>query len=1178
MASGLVLLAGCERSESVQTGLRGTSMIQLYKPSQLAQLQELNRIPAPEPSDPYDPSFPMATEVHQNVQVLTDLNALEFARLMNAISTWVAPQEGCAYCHNPADLASDEKFTKIVSREMLQMTRAINTNWKSHVVETGVTCWTCHRGQAIPSDIWFKDPGPETPSAGTTGWKGGQNVAGVAVNGNSALPFDPLTPFLDQAHQIAVQGTEVLPYGNRQSIKQAEWTYSLMMYMSKSLGVNCTYCHQTRAMGVWDQSTPQRVTAWHGIRMVRDINQAFLNPLKPVYPHDRLGPEGDAPKAACATCHKGTYKPLFGQTMLEDYPSLAGVLPGRLDPETEAAAIAALSGVSPSIVAMAGPQGVESAALAGAAPAAPEPTDDSAGEEPAGEQAPAPEAATETAAPATEAASETGAETESEPQPQTEPAPAAQADEAGTTSAQLAGASAAVAKPIESMTLAEIEAALDALLEKVEAVRASLDATRPGEPSGSEAGEQSAPESNPAPGDNGAEPVGGGEAEPSAAADQEANADPDVEGPVETLRTLLAEQAVQLRAAKQAASALRESEARILSAEAELGDEADAIEAALGAGAGNREPLTQDQADALEDAQKRISALRARLDQERLALQQQLEVVRAQRDQIEAEVTAALTDQHGKVLTAMERQLVALNARLEQERLALQQQLAVVREQHRDARELAATKVDPDQHDDVMERAEVELGAARAKLEQQRHALQQQLVVVRSQRDAAQEQGATMVPEAEHEQALAALERRVQALQARLDQNSHALQQQLRLVRSQRDASKDQVASMVSERDHEQAVAALEAQAQALQARLDQNSHALQQQLRLVRSQRDVVKEQAASMVPESEYEQALAALEARAQALQARLDQNSHALQQQLAVARGQRDRLEAQTQAQGSEREEALRSEYERQVAALQAQIRETEARLAEQRETLERRLAIAREERNALVIETEERIAELSKVLAAERATLATLQERHQDQIQTLNQQLADADAEVEQLRAEMQAAAQEHEQALAQAKGSVTRIRLLHEDAVELGGRMTEDGLLVNLDSDELRFASGSAALPVGQLPTLDRTAALLLDRPELTARIQGHTDSLGGAEVNQRLSQQRAEAVRQALVERGIAPERLTASGAGAAEPIADNATPQGRRENRRVEIYLTAQDGAQQPPPTRGGAEGRGSS
>ncbi len=83
-----------------------------------------------------------------------------------------------------------------------------------------------------------------------------------------------------------------LPAADHQSIKQTEWTYALMMNFSQSLGVNCTYCHNTRSFTDWDQSTPQRATAWYGIRMVRDLNTNYLDPLHSTFPPARLGAEG----------------------------------------------------------------------------------------------------------------------------------------------------------------------------------------------------------------------------------------------------------------------------------------------------------------------------------------------------------------------------------------------------------------------------------------------------------------------------------------------------------------------------------------------------------------------------------------------------------------------------------------------------------------------------------------------------------------------------------------------------------------------------------------------------------------------------------------------------------------------------------------------------------------------
>jgi len=337
LLASLCLLVACERTDSVQRGTRGLGQMQVYEPAAVRSLAELNQIPEPEQTDPPDPEAPAIKDVFKNVQVLNDLSVLEFSRLMQAMSTWVAPEEGCDFCHNPKKLDSDEKYTKVVARRMLQMTRQINTDWKSHVAGTGVTCWTCHRGQAVPSGDWFAKPGPKHAS-NLAGNKAGQNTAAVADVGNAALPYDPLSVFLSGADEVRIQGTSPLAGNNRHSVKQAEWTYGLMMYMSQSLGVNCTYCHNTRAMGRWTESTPQRSTAWYGIRLVRELNNSYLTPLTSTFPAHRLSAEGDGPKVGCATCHKGTYKPLYGVSMLPDYPELAGTRPAAPEAAGSAAA------------------------------------------------------------------------------------------------------------------------------------------------------------------------------------------------------------------------------------------------------------------------------------------------------------------------------------------------------------------------------------------------------------------------------------------------------------------------------------------------------------------------------------------------------------------------------------------------------------------------------------------------------------------------------------------------------------------------------------------------------------------------------------------------------------------------------------------------------------------------
>jgi photosynthetic reaction center cytochrome c subunit len=328
--AGVVLVAGCDRTVSVQRGPRGNSQIHIAKPAAIDALAEINGIPPAE--EPADPEAPPASEVFVNVKVLNDLSATEFSRVMQAFSTWVAPEQGCDFCHNPDKLESDEKYPKVIARRMIEMTRHINTEWKQHVAETGVTCWTCHRGQAVPSGDWFNGQGP-TPE-----WSGflanlSRKNAPAPNAGGSALPNDPLSVYLTTGEtNIRVQSESALRTREAPavSVKSAEWTYALMLYMSNSLGVNCTFCHNSRALARWEESSPQRATAWYGIRMVRDLNTAYLTPLEPLFPSFRLGPHGDGPKVGCATCHKGTYKPLNGVSPLVDYLALSGV--GKVPP------------------------------------------------------------------------------------------------------------------------------------------------------------------------------------------------------------------------------------------------------------------------------------------------------------------------------------------------------------------------------------------------------------------------------------------------------------------------------------------------------------------------------------------------------------------------------------------------------------------------------------------------------------------------------------------------------------------------------------------------------------------------------------------------------------------------------------------------------------------------------
>jgi photosynthetic reaction center cytochrome c subunit len=136
------------------------------------------------------------------------------------------------------------------------------------------------------------------------------------------LPYDPFTPYLKDAQAIRVISKTSLPTGNLSSTQQTEGTYALMIHMSTSLGVNCTYCHNSNNFASWEGVPPQRATAWYGIRMARDLNNDYLEPLTKTFPANRLGPTGDVAKINCTTCHQGAYKPLYGAQMAKDYPEL----------------------------------------------------------------------------------------------------------------------------------------------------------------------------------------------------------------------------------------------------------------------------------------------------------------------------------------------------------------------------------------------------------------------------------------------------------------------------------------------------------------------------------------------------------------------------------------------------------------------------------------------------------------------------------------------------------------------------------------------------------------------------------------------------------------------------------------------------------------------------------------
>src|SRR5437016_456097 len=155
-----------------------------------------------------------------------------------------------------------------------------------------------------------------------------------------------------------------------------------------------------------------------------------------------------------------------------------------------------------------------------------------------------------------------------------------------------------------------------------------------------------------------------------------------------------------------------------------------------------------------------------------------------------------------------------------------------------------------------------------------------------------------------------------------------------------------------------------------------------------------------------------------------------------------------------------------------------------------------------------------------------------------------------------RAAAEAETQKARQAAAQAEAEKAQLRaqLLSQLNSILQTRDSARGLIVNM-SDVL-FDTGSYTLKPGAREKLAKISGIVLAHPGLSLQIEGHTDSVGGDEFNQQLSERRADSVRDFLAEQGVPGSSITARGFGKTQPVASNDTPEGRQRNRRVELVV----------------------
>ncbi|MGE3610441.1 MAG: OmpA family protein [Bacteriovoracaceae bacterium] len=121
------------------------------------------------------------------------------------------------------------------------------------------------------------------------------------------------------------------------------------------------------------------------------------------------------------------------------------------------------------------------------------------------------------------------------------------------------------------------------------------------------------------------------------------------------------------------------------------------------------------------------------------------------------------------------------------------------------------------------------------------------------------------------------------------------------------------------------------------------------------------------------------------------------------------------------------------------------------------------------------------------------------------------------------------------------------------------KRTDMGLVTKLKSDIL-FDSGKAKLKPGAKEHLNEMAEIIKKYPEDILTIKGYTDNTGSSAINEKISQERADAVKKQLLSAGLSESMISTEGLGPAHPIASNTTPRGREQNRRVEIEVTVDE------------------
>ena len=407
-----------------------------------------------------------------------------------------------------------------------------------------------------------------------------------------------------------------------------------------------------------------------------------------------------------------------------------------------------------------------------------------------------------------------------------------------------------------------------------------------------------------------------------------------------------------------------------------------------------------------------------------------------------------------------------------------------------------------------------------------------------------------------------------------------ASEQQASAERAQREAAERQAAQL------QQQLAAQEANRQAqaaelerLRQQVDENRRALTQRIETDRAARLEAERRLDDAM--TKYEAAVATGSADADTLRRQVEDAEISLRAVQERERLDQEAMSAEvntlrTDIQGAQTanpplDAAILSQRQADLIARQnalEQFRTEREAVVARRADIQRRheaaVAAAMQQRQQAEQQAQQMRQQIEAAQAAAQQAAAAAQSAQQQvqstqqQLKTVQQQAQQQEAEPAKAREEARKTQEELErtrQQLAQQQAEARQREMETELARLASTKREERGLVVTLPG--IFFDTGKSALKPGAKSTLTRIAAQLKGNDNLKIAVEGHTDSVGSSEKNMELSEKRAQAVRDFLVNTGIPGDRITAAGKGEGDPVATNKTAAGRQQNRRVELVIT---------------------